>query len=248
MRARAIARLTLPDDYGHDPEGFWDTYFSYVGTKDEAPSDWRDFETRIYKRFGDALVSSVTGDFGDELVRGRLSISVDSIRYGSIELLLTVIGGEELIKEAFWRVLEFYAPTAFNVATGAGARTAPLRADVVPLLSKEREAETEKPGTLQRLLVASQIPLVAWFLLLLGVIYFGYLYLEKIEKENERLSRDYNSVIIKVLEQNMATTSTLIAKATALPATNSAAPPAPPSATSLPSAAVGGLQESPRKP
>lgn len=108
-------------------------------------------------------------------------------------------------------MLEFHAPVAFRISTNTAGLAASLQADVVSA-SRADTVTGQTPTKLDRLLAVGQTPLVAWVLLLMGVIYFGYLYLEKVEKENERLSTNYNNIILKVLEQNTSLTNVLVSK------------------------------------
>ena len=244
MRAHAVLRLTLHDIEIDDRNSFWATYWDIAGS---APSGGElggivrsspeDSEASLRRNFGRALKDLISLRDIEGARRRRvlfgfpadLEIHVRGINYGSIEILLAIIGGEELITEMFWSVLEFYAPKAFNKAMGATG--VPMQAKLV------HTAGPEKSGKLERLLTVSQTPLVAWVVLLIGVIYFGYLYLEKVEKENDRLNTNYNSLVLKVIDQNIATANSLISKL----ASPQQSPPAPAAASNpapSPAAAV----------
>jgi hypothetical protein len=202
---------------------FWATYWNFAqsapggaepGVTTLLPSE---SERRLRDNFGPALKSLISlRDLDEGAPRPRsgdglfgmrptdFNIHVRGINYGSIEILLAILGGEELITEMFWSVLEFYGPKAFNDAMGTTG--VPMQAKII------HTAGPEKSGKLERLLSVSQTPLVAWVVLLIGVIYFGYLYLDKVEKENDRLNTNYNSLVLKVIDQNIATANSLISK------------------------------------
>jgi hypothetical protein len=219
MQAHAVLRLTFHDTYTVDRDSFWATYWekAQLAAGGEAPGRTRRSspdrsEEELRDNFGRALANLISlrdikgsrGPLGLFGFPANLEIHVRGVNYGSIEILLAIIGGEELITEMFWSVLEFYAPKAFNDA---------MRTTGVPMEAKlVQRAGPEKSGKLGRLLTVSQTPLVAWVVLLIGVIYFGYLYLEKVEKENERLNTNYNSLVLKVIDQNIATANSLILK------------------------------------
>jgi hypothetical protein len=119
-------------------------------------------------------------------------------------LLLTLVGGEELLNDMFWSVLEYYAPQAFNEVLNTSA---PLSADVNRRTEPERPDARDRSGDretsrIDRLLSASRSPLVAWALLILAVIYFGGMKLESLEKENVELQHNLTALTGKVLEQN----------------------------------------------
>jgi hypothetical protein len=233
MQAHAILRLTLHDTDSDNRDSFWATYWNIAQS---APgggepggivrSSAGGSEEILRSNFGRAIkdLISLRDIEGARRRRGLfgfpadLKIHVRGINYGSIEILLAIIGGEELITEMFWSVLEFYAPKAFNDAMGATG--VPMQAKLV------HTAGPEKSGKLERLLTVSQTPLVAWVVLLIGVIYFGYLYLDKVQKENEQLNTKYNSLVLKVIDQNIAANS-LISKI----APPQQSPPAPTAAS-----------------
>lgn len=71
-----------------------------------------------------------------------LNIYVRGINYGSIEILLAIVGGEDLITEMFWSALELYAPKAFNDAMGTSG--VPMQAKVVHTAGREKSGKLER--------------------------------------------------------------------------------------------------------
>jgi hypothetical protein len=165
--------------------------------------------------------------------RQRVEIRVVGIRYSSIELLLAVVGGEELLSDMFWSVLEFYAPQAFNETLGSNA---PLSAYVIRRTESERGGVSEV-SRIGRFFSVTRAPLVAWALFLLAVIYFGGMRLEALEREHVELLHDYTALIAKEMEQNtqlfskMAITATQQTQSGAAPAASTASAPTPDTAT-----------------
>jgi hypothetical protein len=76
--------------------------------------------------------------------------------------LLLLIGGEELFTEAFWNVLEFQGPEAFNDTFDTRV---PLTGEIV------QRTEPEPSTKLGRVLSAAKTPVVALVLILIGVVY-----------------------------------------------------------------------------
>jgi hypothetical protein len=209
-----------------DRDEFWERLSEVVG--DHRPLDIRQSEIEMERHFGDRLRDLIvqTG-----VSSGSLGIQIRAMEYGSIELFLALIGGDELLSDMFWGTLEFYAPQAFNETLHINA---PMFAEVANrrTLSEEGTQGSESVQTLEpvkkledliarmelaierrnegkpdRISAASRAPLVAWALLIVVMIGWAVSRLDAVEKERSELQHDYTALITKIMEQNAALTA-----------------------------------------
>ena len=203
MRVHAVLRFGPDWVEGPARELFWQWFWRTAGRDGLDPNESEDI---LRSHFGRKLVTLL--DEGGFLPikgypRNSLKIRVSEIRYGSIEVLLLLIGGEELFTEAFWSVLEFQAPQAFNDTFGTRV---PLTGEIV------RQTEPESSTKLGRTLRAAKTPVVALVLILIGVIYLQLQRIKFLEKELIEFRHDYGKLVSDITQQNTSITTSLLSK------------------------------------
>jgi hypothetical protein len=202
MRRMAVLRLSLPGSAsGVTREDFWTGYWQI----NRLGPDFRDVaqsHDQIDRKFGPLLAEKLSS-----LGNGwEVEVEVRAIRYGSIELLLSLVGGEELLSEMFWTVLEFYAPEAFNEAVTGNV---PLRAGVTHGRGGGHGGAGHGGN---RVLALASAPVI---LLILGaVVTVGLLIwkIESLEHEYVELHHDYTHIVGRITQQNGALVRSLTSK------------------------------------
>lgn len=208
MQRMAVVRLSLPSTSpSATKKDFWTNYWqSSSPTRSPAPDD---NERALIQEFGTKLaqkISRVDRSWRD------VRVEVRGVRYGSIELLLLVIGGEELLSEMFWTVLEFSAPEAFNDTVNGNVA---LQAHVSPGQGGLAGGAGGHGGGagghgFNRALAAARTPLTALILGAVIIIYLLMWRVESLEKEYTALHHDHTSVVNKLTEQNTVLTTGLM--------------------------------------
>ncbi|WP_342734421.1 hypothetical protein [Bradyrhizobium sp. B117] len=205
MQKMAVVRLSLPSTLpSATRKDFWTNY-------------WQSNSPPLPERDAGENERALIEDFGPKLARllsradesWRVEIKVRGIRYGFIELMLLVIGGEELLSEMFWTVLEFSAPEAFNETVNGNA---PLQPHVPPGQGGGHGGGAVGGHVANRVLTAVRTPLVALILGAVIIIYLLMWRLESLEKEYIELHHDHTSVVNKLTEQNSALITGLMLK------------------------------------
>lgn len=232
MQALARLRFSLLGQDGPDREKFWRLYLgsSDVGRKEAIQAEgqiFRDFGPRLRELMGRKEVGLVQ-------VTDRVRIDVVGIRYGSIELLVAIIGGEELASEMFWSAIEFFSSLAFTDIIGQPS--VDMRAQIVDRTLTNANppplpTSTPTPTRAGKFEAIARSPLAAWILLGVAVIYFLGLRVEALEKETAELHHDYTTLVKAVMDQNTVLTTAKPATApTTLVPASAPTTPAPTSA------------------
>ena len=238
MQALARVRFSLLGQDGPDRQSFWRLY---RGSSELGRGDAEESEERLRYHFGPHLqeVMERTGISGIPDT-DKVRIEVVGIRYGSIELLLSVIGGEELASEMFWSAMEFFSSEAFTDLVGRPS--VDMRAQIIDrtVTNANPPFINPTPTRAGKFETIARSPLAAWILLGVSVIYFLGLRVDALEKETMELHHDYTALLEKVMDQNtaLATKSGIdsLKPGTAQPAPAPASPT--PSAPTSPPASV----------
>jgi hypothetical protein len=201
MQKMAVLRLWLPGSGSSaTKDAFWSSYWQL--DRLSRSRDATQSHENVINEFG-PLLSEKLSNLRDGW---NVEVRVRAIRYGSIELLLALFGGEELFTEMFWTALEFYAPEAFNQAA---AGDVPLQAGV----THERGAEHGGGGHGgNRVVAMANAPVI---LVILGVVVtVGLLIwkIESLEHENIELRHDYTHIVGRVTQQNGTLIGNLMAR------------------------------------
>jgi hypothetical protein len=210
METLAVVRLSLPNGRSSaSREDFWRSYWEFHDPNRSDVPTAVDSERALAQGFAPKLARLLSNaDVGYGPRRG-VEIVVRGIRYGSIELLLTIFGGEELASEMFWALLEFYAPEAANEAVNGDV---PLTTHVTRVRGGHGGSGEGEGRTLNRVLTASRSPLIAFFIGALIVIYLLMWRLESLEKEHIQLYHDHTALVGKMIDQNSALITGLLSK------------------------------------
>jgi hypothetical protein len=206
----AVVRLSLPNGRSTATrEDFWQSYWDFHDLEGAERPTAVESERELAVRFGSNLARLLSNADVGHGPRRRVEIVVRSIRYGSIELLLTIFGGEELASEMFWTLLEFYAPEAANEAVNGYV---PLTTHVTRMQGGHSDGGNGEGRALNRIIRAGRSPVIAFFIGALIVIYLLMWRLESLEKENIELHHDQTAIVGKVMDQNRALITVLMSK------------------------------------
>jgi hypothetical protein len=204
MEMVAVVRLSLPSTLpSASRDDFWVNYWQINGDRPLSLRDAPVSEEAVFREFGAHLAKKIseTGKYR------HVEIKVRGIRYGSIELLLAIIGGEELVTEMFWTLVEFYAPDAFNEAVGGH----------VPLQTHVTHGQASGVGGsagqgVGRVLSAANAPLIALIFGAVIVVYLLMWRIDSLEKEYTALHLDHTALVGKLTDQNTVLTTGLLLK------------------------------------
>jgi hypothetical protein len=191
MQRNAVVRLSVAGTpFGATRDEFWNAYWKASPEQAHIPAS--ESESRVSQSFGYRL---------SELLRGggyNVDVTIRSVRYGSIEFLIALTGGEELLTEMFWLVLEFYAPQAFNQAAGGNA---PMQAGV----THGRGGGVPGAGGVHgpsRISALAYAPVILFVLLAIATIALMMWKMESLERESIAMHHDYTHLVGKIADQN----------------------------------------------
>lgn len=211
---------------------FWRAFW---GDGDSIDADYRaqESEERIRYQFGKQLAFLIGKNFDGKI--SPLEIRVQAIRYGSIELLLNVLGPEEMMREMFWTALEFYAPQAFNETLGASVE---LHAQVIMRDGFPYKKETKMVAEERSMVVARAAPLFVG-LIIWAVTFYAMIEEKKLAAEERKwMNEEHTKILTTLMTQNatlstaltqrVSTTNALEQATTRQLLSNMGAPPLPP--------------------
>jgi hypothetical protein len=206
MERLAVIRLSLPGaSPGATRDEFWISYWQ-LNRLGAGPRDTARSHEAIFLTFGGLLSQRLSS------IGYKVEVTVRAIRYGSIELLLALTGGEELLNEMFWTVLEFYAPEAFNQAVGADV---PLQAGVTHGRGGGGHGGVGGHGGghgVNRALALARAPVILFVLLVVVTVGLMIWKIESLEREYIELHHDYSHIVGRIVQQNGALANSLMSK------------------------------------
>jgi hypothetical protein len=180
-------------------ERFWKEYWQLAGQPDENADSG---EKLIHKNFTtmlkELLQQGRERSFTSKLAgRGKLDINLITIEYGTIELLLNILGVDSgIMQQMLLAALVAYSPIAFNRSTNTHPSVA-MTAEVDLISSPVESAQGMKP------LALLGSSLLVPVLLALAVLYFAFSALTEAHKQAHQESENAKDRALKLVEAQM---------------------------------------------
>ncbi len=220
----ATVQIHITDEHETNTrEKFWSAFFRSKPSDAKTPEYW---ELLLKNKFAPALETRMNAAYsspGSGInalrrlqalayaggVTQPFQIELVEIRYGSVDLLLNILGvDQKTLAEGFLNLLAFYSPLVFNEVLQTDVpMTARIEMNAPLPLSPNN---TSKPWALM------QTSLLVPVLLALGVTYFAFEgmrdRLKAIDEERNALRQEHTKLLTAVVDQNGKLASAVLAR------------------------------------